>query len=484
MPQIKLSALLSDIRGKANGSVFSQNKQGLYFRNNKIGGGKRSPLWDSKKALLPASTQSWRSLSPNKQEAWNNAAVNEFRKNKVGDLKPISGFQFFTELNLKALNIGAQPLTLPPAESSFPAIRDCLLEFPEGFQLVQLSTFTPFKPGESQSIISNQIELAPLALNSSKDMNFFLNLDISPRVYGDPMLEEGIPVNLIHIADDITAGTILSADSFGNLVILCVIKKGETLLNQLVHTLPRISKTTSIPVALSVKVSTFITYTFTIGLDGVVLPASSELPVFTGELYNAYLVFYRWWNDGCSVKPNQHLIVHNNMTEAQVLDSLWGYLPDDYIIAIPGNEVSKSNYIAYFGSLGIVGYSFTQPEGIVFKQNKIPRTLPPRFTLVTDLVDSTDTSFEIFYSSPLSWGRNDYAGNYRSLGIFHPDSSGVVDFSNSLAVALPWIPFGSKINILYNLVDPTTCRVDKPKAPPRKKKIKWKAGSDLSGKVN
>jgi hypothetical protein len=50
MPKVKFTALVSDMKGKANGSVFASNNGGTYFRTNKTGGGRKSNAWNQQKA--------------------------------------------------------------------------------------------------------------------------------------------------------------------------------------------------------------------------------------------------------------------------------------------------------------------------------------------------------------------------------------------------------------------------------------------------
>ena len=94
MAQIKLGLALTDIKGKVGASVFSSNKNGKYFRNNSVGGGRNSAIWDTKKTILGSVAQRWRLLSHDQREAWNLAATQIPKTNKVGDVVFWSGFIF------------------------------------------------------------------------------------------------------------------------------------------------------------------------------------------------------------------------------------------------------------------------------------------------------------------------------------------------------------------------------------------------------
>ncbi len=116
MPQIKFSGLVTAMKGKAGGSIFSQNKQGSYFRNNRWGGGRKSARWDAAKNKLNQLSNSWRALSAKQRDAWQNAAANFPFTNKFGDEYIASGYQVYMSLNgnLYAQNL---PLLTSPGEA-------------------------------------------------------------------------------------------------------------------------------------------------------------------------------------------------------------------------------------------------------------------------------------------------------------------------------------------------------------------------------
>lgn len=120
MPQVKFSGLVTDMKGKAGGSVFSSNKQGAYMRNNKWGGGRKSNRWDRSKAKLAQLSNAWQQLSAEQQQAWNNAAAdfpftNKFKEEYIG-----SGYQVFMSLNGTLLGNNLPLLTVPGAKRPFP----------------------------------------------------------------------------------------------------------------------------------------------------------------------------------------------------------------------------------------------------------------------------------------------------------------------------------------------------------------------------
>lgn len=168
MAQIKLGMGLTDIKGKVGGSVFSSNKNGKYFRNNSVGGGRESQIWDTKKTILGSVAQIWRTLSEGQRAAWNLAATQLPRQNLVGDTVFWSGFNYFSSVNSKRRNLGGDIITLPPELTSFPNI--------EEFE-VKLLPYEQFLSRQSMFIESDGDAMAQAGLEL---------VDFDPPAIGEP----------------------------------------------------------------------------------------------------------------------------------------------------------------------------------------------------------------------------------------------------------------------------------------------------------
>jgi len=137
MPSIKYSALVSDMKGKSNGSVFSSNKQGAYFRNNRTGGGRKTKLWDKQKSNFSFLATQWKGLNPEQQTAWTNAAPMYPSLNKFKIEYIPSGFQLYMRLNGVLLAKGFPLLVLPGMKREFPDTKGAVLSDQAS------ATFTP-----------------------------------------------------------------------------------------------------------------------------------------------------------------------------------------------------------------------------------------------------------------------------------------------------------------------------------------------------
>lgn len=114
MAKVKLSALVSEMRGKLNGSVFSRNRGGAYLRTKVTPANPQTSAQVAARALLATYAQGWRSLTAAQRTAWN-AAVSNFKTTDVfGDLKEPTGLQLYIRLNANIVNAGGSAITTPP----------------------------------------------------------------------------------------------------------------------------------------------------------------------------------------------------------------------------------------------------------------------------------------------------------------------------------------------------------------------------------
>lgn len=130
MPSIKFTALVSDMKGKANGSVFSKNKQGNYFRNNVTGGGRKSLAWDQQKSNFSFLSTQWRSLTEVQKDSWASMAANYPALNKFKESYIPSAYQLYMRLNGVLYAKGFTLLTTPIAQRSLPNLDDLYLDMP------------------------------------------------------------------------------------------------------------------------------------------------------------------------------------------------------------------------------------------------------------------------------------------------------------------------------------------------------------------
>lgn len=131
MPKVKFTALVSDMKGKANGSVFASNSGGTYFRTNKTGGGQKSLSWAANKNSFADLSGNWRSLTDAEKTAWKDARTLYPTTNAFGDVRLPSAYELYMRLNgvLSAAHLPI--LSTPLTPRTMPQMTDVSVIIPE-----------------------------------------------------------------------------------------------------------------------------------------------------------------------------------------------------------------------------------------------------------------------------------------------------------------------------------------------------------------
>lgn len=122
MALIKLTAIVDNISGKLNGTVFSKNKGGHYMRSKSKPANPKTSFQTAVRARFGAIAQLWGALTQAQRNAWN-AMASEFPyRNRLGDTKILSGFALHQKLNTNLAIIEQSFVSNPPEPISPPAI--------------------------------------------------------------------------------------------------------------------------------------------------------------------------------------------------------------------------------------------------------------------------------------------------------------------------------------------------------------------------
>lgn len=140
--KIKFSALVSDMRGKLNGSVASRNRGGSYLRNKTTPVNPQTPDQQVYRSAFGAISSTWRSLPEAFRESYRNGA-DEFPYIDIfGDTRHLSGPQLFQKTTMnkyKVLgSIPSEAFTPPPAFPAFPEDAELYLSAGDGIVEVNL----------------------------------------------------------------------------------------------------------------------------------------------------------------------------------------------------------------------------------------------------------------------------------------------------------------------------------------------------------
>jgi hypothetical protein len=124
MAKVKFSALISEMRNKLNGSVFSRNRGGAYLRNKVTPTNPRTAAQVAQRNLLTSFSQLWRALTQVQRDAWLAAVSSWARTDVFGDVVNPSGSTLYIRLNINVALAGGTPLVVPPNQVGAAALSD------------------------------------------------------------------------------------------------------------------------------------------------------------------------------------------------------------------------------------------------------------------------------------------------------------------------------------------------------------------------
>ena len=100
--------------GSAKGVTASSNKGAIFIRTRGHGTKKRTADQSVIKSIFRLLTQSWKNLSAEQIQAWNQAAKTQSGRRVLGQKAQLTGSNLYLRLNFWVVRCGGQPLSLPP----------------------------------------------------------------------------------------------------------------------------------------------------------------------------------------------------------------------------------------------------------------------------------------------------------------------------------------------------------------------------------
>lgn len=117
MAKIKMSSIgITNIIGKAGGTVYSKNKGGLYIKNFVPPSNPQTTKQQLVRGEFGVNASSWSGISESDRAAWRAAAATFPYQDDFGDTKYYSGFNLFMKMNSN-LSASDQPFTDYPSMS-------------------------------------------------------------------------------------------------------------------------------------------------------------------------------------------------------------------------------------------------------------------------------------------------------------------------------------------------------------------------------
>ena len=122
MTKVKFSALVSEMRGKLNGSVFSKNKSGNYLRTKITPVNPQTTAQQQVRSKLGTQSQAWRGLTEEQRQGWIDYASSTPYTDIFGDSKILSGQMMYVKTNMNITKAGGTAIQFAPNPVGTPSI--------------------------------------------------------------------------------------------------------------------------------------------------------------------------------------------------------------------------------------------------------------------------------------------------------------------------------------------------------------------------
>lgn len=483
MPKIKLSALASDIKGKANGSVFSTNSGGTYFRNNPSGGGRKSPKWDIQKNNFGSLATQWKALTQEQQEAWQDATVLYPTVNAFGDPRIPSGYELFMRLNGSLSAVGLPLLSIPNAPRSVVEYGDLRVDYPTQWQLTPnyaCQTFNNQRITEARQIT---------CIDAFKDQQLMNNITFSMRViFQDgstyPLNQEtNIPLMSIYTDIDNYMSIFIQIDKEQNLTLQVAIKgdSGEAAWEAALSS-EQLFKGFHFAMFFDKDIfadsSIWIDGTQSGGLqsstgNGTDIVPGRDLHIGnTNDFDGGYFA----WND---IK-----MFAEQLTSQKMYNSSQGYIIGTEVYHWGGTEKTDSK-IPNYGSadpnftLDLSSQSNNGTNGI-----SVLYPLIPNFSIIVPNEPDEQMYLNIYASPPISNGITGSYNNFKLIATLPWTDQEIYNVWEQYQQVYANVPPNSQVLFRVQWIDATTGAKAQIASKPRKKKPRFKPSSELTDTVN
>lgn len=122
MAKVLYGEMISDMRGKLNGTVHSKNRSGQYMRTKVSPVNPQTSFQANVRSSFAFFTQNWRALTAAQRASWN-AVVDQFQKiNVFGKSFKVTGANLYIGLNRNIATIAGTAITSPPTPSTVTAV--------------------------------------------------------------------------------------------------------------------------------------------------------------------------------------------------------------------------------------------------------------------------------------------------------------------------------------------------------------------------
>lgn len=175
MAKVKFSALISEMRNKLNGSVFSRNRGGAYLRNKVTPLNPQTTAQVAARSLLTFFSQGWRSLTEDQRAAWNGSIASWSSTDIFGDTINPTGATLYIRLNCNISIAGGTPIDLPPAQLGAAALTLLTIVADASANTLAVTFAASPVPADHAMVIESTANLSPGISNANSN---FRTIDV------------------------------------------------------------------------------------------------------------------------------------------------------------------------------------------------------------------------------------------------------------------------------------------------------------------
>jgi len=486
MPKIRLSALATDMKGKAGGSVFSTNSGGVYFRNNPSGTSSKKPSNGLRKQMFATLAQSWKLLTEEEMQAWADAGILYPTTNAWGETRIPKGFELYMRLNMNLRAAGVEPLTLPVTPRAIPSVLSAEMIWTDEFQLIPTSFFACQSMVDTSEFYHPTIFSFLASSDLSNDRFISFRTSINPPHKGTRFIPSSILLFSLRDVDrngmEIYAMDLLTASPM--LVVIFNTSTGQL--------------TRAYDVAPSILETDFhIGYQLTMGdletgslyVNGVLLTPDDKVKgTLTFDTLTADLCLFPDSNFGDYRVLFSDFRIYNDVLAASKAHAIsHGYVFNDEYILIPMNVMNVNTFVNYTtaGDAQLMELVATPPIMAVFFPYN-PRLLP-NITIEVNGIEEEGFGLKILCTQFVSGGKAVVSNTFKLCETQAWSADTIYNPQQGMKSLLYSTMANASINFRIQCIDSTTgalgvdvnCKPKRPRNNPR-----FKAGAELSGKVN
>lgn len=190
MAKVKFSALISEMRNKLNGSVFSRNRGGAYLRTKVTPVNPKTQAQVLARARLASFSQAWKGLTEPQRKAWH-AAVDQWKTTDIfGDLKTPSGNVLFTRLNVNIALAGGSQIDTPPLPVGAGAVESLAVTAKVGVNEMEIDFSPAAVPVDHTMIVESTPMLSPGINNANSQFRIIGTLPAATATGEDVIAEQ------------------------------------------------------------------------------------------------------------------------------------------------------------------------------------------------------------------------------------------------------------------------------------------------------